>query len=70
MFLKRKQKAKVKAKGCAEGNCHWIFKHKLESSSHIIPSCFHVGSYMMNVMDYNYKLMSVIQHEDDLIANK
>ena len=70
MFLKRKRSAKVKAKGCAEGHYHRKFNHKLESSSHIVTSCFHVGSYVMNAMDYNYKLRSVIGREDDVKANK
>ena len=53
MSLKKKQSAKVKAKGCAGGRYHQKFNHELESSSHIIPSCFQVGSYVMNTMDYN-----------------
>ena len=36
MFLKRKRRAKVKAKGCAEGHYHQRFNHEVESSSHIV----------------------------------
>ena len=70
MFLKRKQSAKVKTKGCTEGHYHRNFNYKLELSPHIVTSCFHVGSYVMNTMDYNYKPRSKIGREDDFIANK
>ena len=70
MFLKRKLRAKVKAKGCAEGHYHRKFNHELELRSHIVASCFHVGSYVMNAMNYNHKLRNVIEREDDFTTNK
>ena len=70
MFLKRKESGKAKAKGCAESRCDQNFNHELESNSHLVPSCAHAGSCVMNVMDYKYKLRSVIRREDDFTANK
>ena len=70
MFLKRKQRAKMKAKGCAEGHYHQMFNHKAESSSHLVPSCSHMGSCMIDTMNYNYKLRNVIGQEEDFTANK
>ena len=70
MFLKRKQRAKLKAKGCAEGCYHRIFNHEIESSSHLVQSCAHKGHCMMITMNYHYKLRSVIRREDDFTANK
>ena len=66
IFLKRKQRETVKAKECAEGQYHQNFNHKLEPSSHFVPSCAHADSCVMNAMDYNNKLRSVIEREDDL----
>ena len=70
MFLKRKRSGKVKAKGCTEGHYHQDFNHEIESNSHLVPSCVHAGSCVINVMDYKYKLRSVIGREDDFTANK
>ena len=70
MFLKRKQRAKVKAKGCIEGCYHQMFNHKVELSSHLVPSRSHMGSCVMNTMDYNYKLRSVNGQENNFTANK
>ena len=72
MLLKRKESAKVKAKGCVgvEGHHSWKFNHKSKSISLILPSCFHIGSYVMNILDYNYKLRSVIGREDNFTTNK
>ena len=70
MFLKRKQRAMMKAKRCAEGHYHQIFNHKIESSSHLVQSCAHKGCYMMNTMNYHHKLMSVIGQKDEFTANK
>ena len=70
MFLKRKRSGKMKAKGCAEGRYHQDFNHKIESNSHLVPSCVHAGSCVMNTMNYKYKLRSVIGREDDFTGNK
>ena len=70
MFLKRKERAKIKAKGCTEGHYNQKFKHKLEPRSHIKASCVHVSSYMTNAMDSNYKLRSVIGQGNKFTANK
>ena len=70
MFLKRKQSAKVKAKGCAEGHYCQKINYELKSSSHIVTSCLHIGSYLTNTLDYNYKLRNVIGREDDFTTNK
>ena len=70
MFLKWKRSGKVKAKWCDEGQYHRNFNHELRSSSHFVPSCAHKGSCVMNAMDYNYKLRSVIGREDDFTTNK
>ena len=69
MFLKRKRRAKLKAKGCAEGRYHQIFNHKMESSSDLIQSNTHKGCRMLNIMDY-YKLRNVLEYEDDSTINK
>ena len=60
----------MKAKECAEDRYHRMFNHKVESSLHLVPSCSLMGSCMMDTMDYNYKLRSVIGREDDFKANK
>ena len=72
MFLKRKKNRKMKAKGCAKGNQHRECNYKVELSSHIVPSYALVGSCLTNTMDYNfnYKLRSVIEQENNFIANK
>ena len=70
MFLKRKSSRKVKAKGCAKGRYCREYSHKVESSSHIVPSYAHVGSCVTNSMDYNYKLRSVIGQEDNFTVKK
>ena len=72
MFLKMKERGKVKAKakGCAEDRYHRNSNHKLEINSHLVPSCTHAGSCVMNAMNYNYKLRSVIRREDDSTTNK
>ena len=60
----------MKAKGCAEGRYYQMFNHKVESSLDFVPTCAHASSYVMNTIDYNYKLRSVIGREDDLTAKK
>ena len=70
MLLKSKQRAKVKAKGCAEGHHCRKFNHESKSSSHIVLSCLHIDSYVMNTLDYIYKLRSVIVREENFTTNK
>ena len=70
MFLKRKRRAKLKAKICAEGCYHRIFNHEMESSSDLVQSNTHKVYSVLNTSDYNYKLRSVIGQEDDSTANK
>ena len=41
MFLKRKRRPKLKAKGCAEGSYHWIFNHEMESGLDLVQSNTH-----------------------------
>ena len=62
MALKRKQGAKLKAKGCAEGRYHCMFNIVLESSSDLLQTNTHKGCCVLNATDYNYsyKLRSVI----------
>ena len=60
----------MKAKGQAEGCYHQMIKYNVESNSHLIPSCSHMVSCLMDKTDYNYKLRSVIGHNSDFIANK
>ena len=60
MFLKRKQRAKLKAKEYTEGRYHQMFNHEIESSSHLAQLFAHKGCCVMNTMNYNYKLRSVI----------
>ena len=64
MSLKRKRRMKLKAKGCAEGRYHHIFKHILTSNPNLVQSNTHEGCCMINTMDYNYKLRSVLGRED------
>ena len=70
MSLNRKRSRNMKVKGCAEGRYHQNFNHKLESSSHLVPSCAHKGSCVIKAMDYIYKLRSVIGREDYFTTNK
>ena len=70
MLLKKKQSAKAKTKACTESHHHRKFNHELESRSHIITACLHIGLYVINTLDYNYKLRNVIGREDDFTANK
>ena len=70
MFLKRKQRPKLKAKGCTEGSYHRIYNHKIKSSSDLVQSNTHKGCSMLNRTDYNYKLKSVVEREDDSTTNK
>ena len=70
MFLKRKQRAKLKAKGCTEGRYYRIFNHKIKSSLALVHSNTHKGCRMLNTNDYNYKLRSVLWQEDNVTTNK
>ena len=70
MFLKRKRRAKLKAKGCAEGCYHRIFNHVLESSSNLVQSNTHKGCCVLDTTNYNYKLRSVLGREDDSKTTK
>ena len=70
MSLKRKQREKLKAKGCIEGRYHHTFNHVLESSSDLVQSNIYKGCCILNTMDYNYKLRRVIGREDDFKTTK
>ena len=63
-------KRKVKGQRMCRRPLSSKIQPQIGSSSHIVTSCFHVGSYMMNALDYNYKLRNIIGREDDFIANK
>ena len=65
MSLKRKQGAKLKAKWCTEGRYDRMFNNVLESSSDLLQSNTHKGCCVLNALDYNYKIRSVIGREDD-----
>ena len=54
---------------CRGHHHHQKFNHKLVLSSHNITSCLHVGFYVMNALDYNYKLRNIIGQEDDCTVN-
>ena len=56
---------KLKTKECTEGRCHHIFNNVLESSSKLLRSNTHKGCCVLNTTDYNYKLRSVIEREDN-----
>ena len=70
MFLKRKQRAKLKAKGCAEGRYHHIFNNVLESSCDLLRTNTHKGCSVLKAADYNYKLRGVIGREDNSSVTK
>ena len=70
MFLKRKQRVKLKAKGCTECCYHQIFNHVLKSSSDLVQPNTHKGCCMLDTTDYNCKLRSVLGREDDFIVMK
>ena len=70
MSLKRKRRARLKAKACAEGHYHHIFNHILELNSNLVRSNTQEGCCMFDTTDYNYKLRSVIQREDDSKVTK
>ena len=70
MSLKRKQRAKLKAKGYVEGRYHHIFNHMLDSSSDLVRSNTHKGCCMLDATDYNYNLRSLIGREEDFKVTK
>ena len=70
MCLKRKQRAKLEGKECAEGHYHQMFYHKMKSSSDLLKSNTHKDCHMLNTTDYNYKLRSVIGQENDSTVDK
>ena len=61
MSLKRNQRMKLKAKGCAKDKYYLIFNNVLTSSSDLLQSNTHKGYCVLNTTDYNYKLKSVIR---------
>ena len=63
MFLKRKQRPKLKVKGCTEGSYHWIFKNEIKLSSDLVQSITHESCHMLNTTGYNYKLRSVLDEK-------
>ena len=65
MTPKRKQGAKLKTEGCAEGRYHLMFNNMLESSSDLLQTNTHKGFSTLTAIDYNYKLRSVIGQEDN-----
>ena len=70
MSLKRKHRIKLKTKGYEEDQYHLIFNNVLISSSDLLQSNAHKGYCVLNTMDYNYKLRSVIGREDDSKVTK
>ena len=70
MSLKRKRGSKLKAKGCVEGCYHRMFNNVLESSSDLLITNTHKDCSVLKVMDYNYKLRSVIGREDNYSVTK
>ena len=70
MALKRKRGEKLKTKGCAEGRYHCMFNNVFESSSNLLRTNTYKGYSMLKVMDYNYKLRSVIGREDNYSVTK
>ena len=70
ILLKRKQRPKLKKKGCTEGSYQQIINHKMGSSSDLVQSNTHKCCSMLNTTDYNYKLRSVLGPENDSTTNK
>ena len=71
MFLKRKQRRKIKGKGCAKGRTHQEYITKKESNSPIVSLYTLMGLCLMNARDYNfnYKLRSVFRQEYNFTTN-
>ena len=55
-----KNKSKSEGKRMYRGPLSTKFNYKVESILHFVPSCFYTGSCMMNTMDFNYKLRTLI----------
>ena len=53
------------AKRCGEDKYHLIFNNVLTSSSNLLQSNTHKGCCVLNTTDYNYKLRSVIEQDND-----
>ena len=70
MSLKRKRRMKPKAKSCAEDKYHLIFNNVLTTSPDILQSNTHKGCCVLNTMECNYKLRSVIRREDQSKVTK
>ena len=68
--MKRKQRMKLKAKGCEEDKYHLTFNNILTSDSDLLQSNTHKGCCVLNATDYNYKLSSVIGRENEFKTTK
>ena len=65
MSLRRKWRMKMKTKGGAEDHYHFMFNNVLTSNSDLLQSNTQERCCVLDTMDYNYKLRSVIRREDD-----
>ena len=70
IFLKRKQRIKLKMKECTKGCYHRLFNHVLDSSSDFVQSNTHKGYCVLDTTNHNYKLRSVIGRKEDSKATK
>ena len=70
MSLKRKQRMKLKANSHEEYTYHLLFNNVLTSASHLLQSNTHKGCCVLNATEYNYKLRSMIEQEDESKVTK
>ena len=70
MSLKRKQRMKLKANSHEEDKYHLMVNNVLASDSDLLGSNTHKGCCVLNATEYNYKLGSVIEQEDESKVTK
>ena len=70
MFLKRKQRMKLKANSNEENKYRLMFNNVLSSDSDLLRSNTHKGYCVLNANKSNCKLRSVIGQEDESKVKK
>ena len=70
MFIKRKQRVKLKAYSPEENKYHLMFNNVLSSDSNLLQTHTHQGCCILNANEYNYNIRSVIGQEGDSKVKK
>ena len=63
--MKRKQRTNLKARNPEQDKYHLMFNNVLPSDSDLLCTNTHKGCYLLDANEYNYKLRSVIEQEDE-----